>query len=397
MRRNKFNDQQKGFIFLGIIFLIIAAVSVYLGIQLSVGKDLEVDERGVIRTLIMVGDEEKNVLFTNVLIYYPETEKSALVNVPGNTGQIYTSLNRNDRIDAVYREKGIEVYKREIEKVLDCEIPYYVIMELNNFKKLTDMLGGLRVFIPSPVDVKNENGVRYLLPSGAVNLDGDKIEAYLKYVLPDETYSEVQERYQNVATAFLTSFHDKRSVVLGSESTFKKYYEGMMLNLDASDAYKLFKILAEVDTEVIKKQTITGRQEMIDGQLLLTPTRNGEDIKEAVKQVTQMLISNSGSMASRIYVLEILNGTSIQGLAHNTAILYKGASYDVLSPVNADRNDYEKTVIIDRIGNREMAEIVGNYIHCSNIEEESVDLNSDVANVDFTIILGRDFDGRYVR
>ena len=99
--------------------------------------------------------------------------------------------------------------------------------------------------------------------------------------------------------------------------------------------------------------------------------------------------------------MEIQNGTSIQGLAHNTSILFQNASYDVLSAVNADRSDYEETVIIDHIGNSEMAKMVGDFIRCKNIQEAVVDLdsviNEDIAKVDFTIILGKDFDGRYVR
>jgi hypothetical protein len=72
----------------------------------------------------------------------------------------------------------------------------------------------------------------------------------------------------------------------------------------------------------------------------------------------------------------------------------------VLSTVNAPRTDYEKTVIINHIGNDEVAKSLGDFIHCENIITDEIDETADVATesqVDFTIILGRDFDGRYVR
>ena len=397
MKKNKIRDEQKGIIFLIFIFLVVVLVSLYSWFVLK-PKNLEYGDQ-VIRTLFLVSDSDKKCIFSNVLIYYPETQKAAVVNIPSNTGAIYQSLNRTDRLDSVFREKGIEVFKGEVEKILNCIIPFYINIELDDFKLLTDYLGGLRVFIPSPVDVICDDGKRYLLPSGAVNLDGDKIESYLKYVFPEESFTEVQERYQNVATAFFSALHDKKSSVFKSEKVFKKYYDLMNINLSLSDSYRMMSLFSEMDTELIKRQTVTGKLREIDGQELLMPTRNGSDIKEAVQQVTQLLVSNSGAMVSRIYVLEIQNGTTIQGLAHNTAILYKGASYDVLGTVNADRNDYDKTVIIDHIGNKEMAEMVGKYIHCSNIIEETVDLSESedsASNVDFTIILGKDFDGRYV-
>ena len=163
----------------------------------------------------------------------------------------------------------------------------------------------------------------------------------------------------------------------------------------------MLNMISEMDAETIIRQTITGGIRVVDAKRLLFPLNNGDFIKEAVKQSTNMLISTSGTYASRVYVLEIKNGSTVQGLAHNTSILFQNASYDVLSAVNADSNDYEKTVIIDHIGNKEIAGMVGEFIHCTNIVEEEVDLsdpeNDTAADVDFTIILGKDFDGRYVR
>ena len=155
-----------------------------------------------------------------------------------------------------------------------------------------------------------------------------------------------------------------------------------------------------MNTEYILKQTVTGQTRTVDEKKLLFPLNGGDFIKQALSQSTQMLLSSGNTQANRTYVLEIKNGTTVQGLAHNTAILYKNASYDILTTSNADRNDYEKTFIIDHIGNSEIAKIVGDFIHCTNIHEEFVDestLPENTSRVDFTIVLGKDFDGRYVR
>ena len=111
--------------------------------------------------------EDKNrVLFTDVFIYYPISQRGALINILENTGAIFSSLGRVDSIDSVYLEKGIDAYKSEIENLVGQTIPFYIILNLTKFGELTDMLGGMKIFVPSPVDVKNEDGLRYLLPSG---------------------------------------------------------------------------------------------------------------------------------------------------------------------------------------------------------------------------------------
>ena len=402
MKKFKFRDEQKGAFFLVIIFLIILSVIVFMAVSLrtdAIGERLADDQ--VIRVLTVMDDGENNVIFSNVLIYYPVSKKAAVVNIPGNTGAIYQSLGRVDRIDEVYSEKGIDVYRKEIEKLLGCNIPFHMVFKLNDFIYLTDILNGLRIFNPSPVDTVSETGERWLLPSGAVNFDGDKISTYLKYHIEDENPSDVQERYQNVITAFFSTLHDKRSYIASRNELSKKVLKLINMNLDKDDSFRLLGMISEMDAETIVRQTVTGRIRIVDSQKLLFPLNNGEFIKEAVKQSTNMLLSSTGTYASRVYVLEIKNGTTVQGLAHNTSILFQNASYDVLSAMNADSNDYEKTVIIDHIGNKEIAAMVGDFIHCTNIVEEEVDLSNTesetAADVDFTIILGKDFDGRYVR
>ncbi len=403
MQKYRMMDEQKGALFLLVIILIIISVSVIFFVSLQ--RDAVTEKLGndqVLRTLFVMEDEDGTPLFSNVLIYYPVSKKGAIVNIPGNTGAIFQSLGRVDRIDDVYKEKGIGAYVKEIENLLGCNIPFYVQMYLPDFERLSDMLGGLRVFIPLPVDQASEDGERWLLPSGAVTLDGDKVSVYLRFHVDGETDSDIQERRQNVVAAFFTALHDKQSSVFLNKRVFGMYSSLMNINLDKSDAFKLLSLIAAMDVETIIKQNVTGYARIVDGQRLIFPRSNGEFIKDAVKQSTKMLISTSDSFTSRIYVLEIKNGTTTQGLAHNTSILYQDASYDVLSAVNADRNDYEKTVIIDHIGNKEIAKTVGEFIRCTNIvEEETADpatqQGDTAADVDFTIILGRDFDGRYVR
>lgn len=402
MKKFKFRDEQKGAFFLVIIFLIILSVILFMAVSLrtdAIGERLADDQ--VIRVLSVMDDGENNVIFSNVLIYYPVSKKAAVVNIPGNTGAIYQSLGRVDRIDKVYEEKGIETYRKEIEKLLGCNIPFHMVFKLNDFIYLTDILNGLRIFNPSPVDTVSESGERWLLPSGAVNFDGDKISTYLKYHIEDENPSDEQERFQNVITAFFSTLHDKRSYIASGNVFSKKVLKLIHMNLDKDDSFRLLGMISEMDAETIVRQTVTGRVRIVDSQKLLFPLNNGEFIKEAVKQSTNMLLSSTGTYASRVYVLEIKNGTTVQGLAHNTSILFQNASYDVLSAMNADSNDYEKTVIIDHIGNKEIAAMVGDFIHCTNIVEEEVDLSNTesetAADVDFTVILGKDFDGRYVR
>ena len=66
---------------------------------------------------------------------------------------------------------------------------------------------------------------------------------------------------------------------------------------------------------------------------------------------------------------------------------------------NADE-EVKETVLIDRIGNPDLARIVAQVIRCTNIQAAQLLSDSDYGsetNVDFTLILGKDFNGYSVK
>jgi hypothetical protein len=103
--------------------------------------------------------------------------------------------------------------------------------------------------------------------------------------------------------------------------------------------------------------------------------------------------------------LEILNGTMRNGLAGRTSQVFKSFGYDEARVANAQSQDREETVIIDRIGNLTAARKVANIIQCDNVISRPQQATEEPAEapaatrerIDVTIILGKDFDGRYCK
>ena len=389
----------KGSIFLVLIFMILAITAVVMIFALqtdTVGDMLKNDE--LVKILIVL-KKEGTPICTDVLIYYPVSRRGALFDIPGNTGAIFSSIGRTDRIDQVYVEKGIDVYKSEIQKLTGTSIPFTLEIDLEDFSVLTDLLGGLRVFVPTAVDYISTDNQRILLPSGAVTLDGDKIADYLTYALPEDTNSDIQDRKQNAVVAFFSALNTNKSTVF-NKKVFTFFGQHIQSNVDEEGLYKLLSEISAIDAERLMPQTVLGASRIVEGKTLLFPYYDGQLIKDVFKQTTTALVSASGQVASRVYVLEIQNGTTVQGLAKNTAAILQGAGYDVLSTINAESNDIDSTMIIDHIGNEAEAKVLADFILCENIVTEEVKTDDELeadSLVDFTIILGKDFDGRYVR
>lgn len=402
----RLGGMRKHIVFFALIVCVLTAAALILFFSLKTNPVEEALKNDQIIKLLFVLKNDDEALFTMLMAYYPVSHRGALIDIPGNTGAIYASLSskdrqgRVDRIDAVYKERGIEVYRSEIEKMLGMNIPFTIEIDLDRFSELTDLLGGLRVFVPYPID-DVVDGVPYLLPSGSVMLDGDKIRTYMLYSDKDASNIDRQDRLQNAAVAFLSALNARRFDIF-KKNVFPVYASRFRSNIKDEGLYSLLQQISKIDAERLFPQSVTGSLRTVDGKLLLFPYYDGQLIKDVLKQTVSTLVSETEVVHSRIYVLAIQNGTPVQGLAKNTAALLQSAGYDILTTSNADKNDYEKTFIIDHIGNGEVAKNLGDFIRCSNIVTAEVKKDDDApleaaTLVDFTVVLGRDFDGRYVR
>ncbi|MCR4791035.1 MAG: LCP family protein [Treponemataceae bacterium] len=397
----KISLREKSSLFLIISFavMIVAVVVITLSMQTD-PIDQILNNNGILNTLFVLYDEESNeVISTDLIMYYPETKMSAMFDIPGRTGDLWKSIGRVAQLKNVYLEKGIEAYRHEIEKCLDIEeIPFTVEIELKNFLELADILGGLRVVIPSPIDIRTEENI-FLLPSGSVRLDGDKVYTYLKYREEEDTYQDIQARNQDLVLSFMSAMHDLK--LSGNlDRLFKKVSALMKYNIKPKYFHRLLSEISLIDVEKLKPQTITGSVSKVDGEDLLWPHYDGNLIRDSVKQQMNILVSAADETSfKRTYTLQILNGTDIRGLSSRTSSLFQSIGYNVMPPENADRNDYENTIIIDHIGDQNISSAIGKFILCDNIVVEKIkdeEEGHEVGTYDFTIILGKDFDGRYV-
>jgi hypothetical protein len=165
---------------------------------------------------------------------------------------------------------------------------------------------------------------------------------------------------------------------------------------------KLLESLAGLDIDRLNMQAVSGNYREVSGQRLLMPYYDGTVIRDVVRQAQRSLEQKTqGTIVERIFTVEILNGTTTTGLANRTKTLIHGFNYDAIATGNADRDDYDNTEIIDRTGLENVANSFAEVIRCKNIRFEpklpdGSDPESAEYRADFTLIIGKDFDGRIV-
>lgn len=366
-------------------------VLVFLATRLSTNSVEEAIKGDRILNILVILEENGTPVASELFFYYPSTGKGAVLDIPGETGLILKTMNKVDRIDAVYSKTNPKAYLNEISHLLAADIPFWMILDEAGMRKTADFLEGIDMFLPAAIDQKGPP--RILLPSGATTLDGDKLLQYAAWKPADEDDAEAAARRQRLFQSIMRRIGEKSDWIVRPD-VFPSWRQGIRSNLGAEGLKRFVHELSRLDMDHLVQQRITGTRRSVDKKMLLFPHYDGDLVRDIVKQTLNALGTSSAALADKIYSVEILNGTPLKGLANRTAEIYQSFGYDVLGVGNADREDYQSTRVLYRNVAAEVARNVAAVIQCDNVGSDPNFVSKPDA--DFTIILGSDFNGRYV-
>ncbi|WKC80139.1 LCP family protein [Borreliella tanukii] len=391
---------RKDLIFLVLIVLIIASVVIFF--IKSSKKELvyfELNTKNNISFLFIVEDSNKNLVSMQEIFINIKTGNIGFLDIPIHTG--YEDLKGNiSWFKDLYKKNSFNKFLSKIYTQLSHESDYYIRFQKENFVKLIDYLGGVRLLVKNPVKIYSfEDSI--LIPSGTSNFDGDKAYDYLRYFNDVNQFEERVEFYKEFFKKFLFQISD---FGIENDNFFKIY---SMLNTNLSEV--VFKYIVKnykINNDKIISINIKGQEEIFkdnDNNLIkvVFPYYGGAILKESVEKLNKELI-NEG--LQEIVKIVVLNGTKVVGLAKKTANIFNSLKFKVLKFGNADKNSYKNTLIINNSDNLEMAVRVGEVIKTSNIKPISevqtkklLELDNLDINPDVIVVLGDDFDGRYVK
>jgi anionic cell wall polymer biosynthesis LytR-Cps2A-Psr (LCP) family protein len=357
--------------------------------------------RTPVRTTVTPAENNK-LLFTELFSYDPKTHKGALLDIPGNVGSLINSIQKIGRIDVLFKPGKVDAYRAKIESLIGSSIPLYIETDITDIPKIVDLLGGLNLFIANPVE-ETKTSPMVLLPSGSITLDGSKVESYLSYTASSDGEIEVISRRQRFIQALLKTIGENSSLFdrHGVYSAFKGW---ITTDMNRRSMLSFIALLPKLDAGRMVFQRVLGVNRTVDHQQLLFPHYDGRLLRETMRQTLASLAGPQVLSDQGLSVrLQILNGTLVSGLAHRTSQIFQSFGYDIAALGNANRQDYAHTEILDRTGNIAQAQKVGSIIQCTRVESKlssgrtQSQPSAAVPAYDVTIILGKDFDGRYCK
>ena len=294
--------------------VIILATGAYAVLQLRVDQITDsLKKKQPLNTLFIFSDGEK-ALFFEVFFYNPETRKGSLFYVPPNLGSVIATINRVEGIDALYRRTNPVPLKRKIEDLLGVPLQGVIDIGFDDAGRLVDLMGGVDVFIPNPVDLTLPGPPRSSCRPAASSLDGDKARDFISYQDPLETDADAVGRRQKFLQAAAQGAGGERGVPPPEGAVPRCCAPSCAPTCPARALSSLVAEMGRFDSERMVLQRVLGTTRSVDGRDLLFPHQDGELLKQAVKQAMAANASNEFVPPDALTItVEVLNGTRTAG------------------------------------------------------------------------------------
>jgi anionic cell wall polymer biosynthesis LytR-Cps2A-Psr (LCP) family protein len=384
----------RSLILLAVIIAVVVGTVILVLTYVQTDEITDAIEADRLISVLIVVQLDEAPLVTEVFFYQPSTHRGAVFDIPANTGAVVAELNRVDSVDEVFFTSGAGAYREAIATILGEPIDYHIVLDERQLTALVDFAEGVPIFV---ADLPNEGPDAILIPSGDVILDGAKTAAYAAYSVEGERDRERIARHQGLVIDLLERLGEQADLFSSYRSS-RVLIGAVQTNLERSSLVSFIEELSFLEGDRVIKRQVEGTIRSVDigesTESLLFPHQEGRWLIESVRQVVENLASQEAIRDENIVIrLEILNGTDVSGLAARTAERYRSFGFDVVAVGNATSDDVVSTLVIDRQGNEVFAQRTADIIGAHLIETDM----SQQAAVDVTVILGKDFDGTYVR
>ena len=358
----------------------------------------------------------------------PKSQTAGMLSIPRDLwveipGFGYGKINTAHYLGDVYNLEGSGpgLAIKTVENLLDLEINYYAIVDFSTFEDFIDELGGIVIEVPEEITVDPIGpGNTVTLTPGAQVLSGPVALAYARNRDTIGSDYDRAQRQQQVILAIRQRIMDLDllpDLIKKSPILFKQLASGIRTNLALKDVLELAWQAQQIKGENIKRAAIGPEQVeqtySPDGLDILIPKMNdvlilrdmiftdtGPVIPAAVATVSDQLIIAEAlpptpapqDLATLFKEenarVEILNGTTVVGLAAETSDYLQNQGVNVTGAGNA-AEETSLTTIIDYTGKPYTIQYL---VQLLNIQTSQIFNRYDPnSQVDITIILGNDW------
>jgi len=345
-----------------------------------------------------------------ILRIEPSSNEAALLSLPRDLWVTISGTGRKSRINSAFSQ-GADVLIETIEENFEIPIHHYVEVDFIGFQKLVDAIGGVDVYFPAPA--RDGNTGLNITVEGCVTLNGEYGLAYVRsrhYEAlvdgrwRDDPRSDLSriDRQQYFIRRSLERAIDRgirspsvlnrlldvatESVTLDSELTVRDMARlGNQLRRFDPASLQTF-TMPNIGTTIGQASVLLPQLDTPEAQAILSLFRTGATPEEPAPGGSEGPVER---VDPSTVAVRVLNGSGRAGLAVDAAEALSGVGFEVVGRDNAERFDYQRTLIRYEPDQRAAAETLAAYLAGGADLEETPSLGS----ADVALVLGTDFTG----
>jgi LCP family protein required for cell wall assembly len=353
-----------------------------------------IESNSILSTLIVETNGEKTeALYLG--FYNPETHKVGVIVMPENTRLKvdYEDKPVYDSIEKMYHRGGMNIVRSTIEGITGNSFDYYLAYDVVDVERFVDLLEGIALSIPNSLNYTDvENKIFIKIRKGDFTLDGAKARELLLYKYGQHGQEQRMANHRLLLEALVLRAEDIGEL-LHNRRVISRVLKDADTNFSIKDLRVLVGEMNKVNSSRILFLRMFGKNTVIQDTMYITPIENGRWLTDRIANLKKFISDEGPAPIDDEISIEILNGSGNPGQAQGLRNSFLEYGFNVVHFGNALRNDYENTIVIDRVGNPALAKKVADIINCKEVYTR-VD---KTLLVDVTIIIGNDFEGKYVR
>ena len=179
-------------------------------------------------------------------------DKIVLLSIPRDTR--IEGWDRTGKINMINQLKGPEESCKEVSRLLDKDVEYYIITNFEGFEKMIDTLGGVDMYVD--IDLRSyTNGV--FLEKGNHHLNGKEALTYARFRETQQGDIGRTARQQNLLKALARQLGRKENVA-SLPRLLSQLRENVQSNISLSDTVYLANLIPGLKEDDIINQTLPG-------------------------------------------------------------------------------------------------------------------------------------------
>lgn len=183
--------------------------------------------------LLGIDEEKKNKGRSDTIMVAtinPEKKSVLLFNIPRDTRTEIVGLGRTDKINHAYAFGGVEMAVNTVEAFLQIPIDYYIKVNMREFVKVIDQLGGVTVENKTPFSYEE-----HTFAKGSLHLNGDEALAYTRMRYDDPRGDLGRNKRQQQVIRSLIRTVESPEMLPHMEELFEKVASSVKTNLTFDD------------------------------------------------------------------------------------------------------------------------------------------------------------------